>query len=263
MCCYSCSPMSTPATRSSKPSRVRMKFLYQAPFHTHWLSCFIFACSAALMVDIAGNNAAATKHANAVDATDAKWQKDVEAIQEFTWPKNAAADASSGATEQATVRDAIAKWQAKEWRNSNVCHRVIQVMLSLRCHRKLPLAGILAQHLPPLFTPNTEDAFFTMLHQRELTDATLCSSIVRFLATWPGERLATYAELLANSPVKNEMNVCLPKGVSMWRWITRRMTGQMYMTRQDCTCGSNWAIHVCQQSALLTRVAREYRTLNS
>ena len=84
-----------------------------------------------------------------------------------TWPENTSADASGigNATEHA-----IAKWQAFRWRKSKDCQHVIQVVLSLRAnanHQNLKLEEILTRHLPRLFMPNTEDAFFTMAAEEE------------------------------------------------------------------------------------------------
>ena len=76
------------------------------------------------------------------------------------------------ATEHATSGNAtehvIARWQAQFWRNSKDCQHVIQVLLSLQAkaiHQHSQLQGILAQQLPPLFTPNQEHALFAVLQQ--------------------------------------------------------------------------------------------------
>ena len=193
-----------------------------------------------------------------------------------TWPENTSADASGigNATEHA-----IAKWQAFRWRKSKDCQHVIQVVLSLRAnanHQSLKLEEILTRHLPRLFIPNTEDAFFTMLCVPTsqcsewtvtylLTDANLRDSVVDVFAEWRHQHLLTYQKLLENSAVARQMNVCLPKEVPMWQWIKRRLHGEIYMTEVET---DQWAIHVVQPSLFSKqivercRVANGYRTLS-
>ena len=78
-----------------------------------------------------------------------------------------------------------------------------------------------------------EDAFFAMLEQETIADANLCYSVVDFCAKWPRQHKATYQELLADPAVVREMNVCLPKVVPMWRYITRRLAGGIDMTEEE------------------------------
>ena len=202
------------------------------------------------MADATGKDGAATEH-----------------IQEAllaTWPENAAADASGAATDPAisgnATEHAIAKWQAMFWRKSKDCHHVIQMVLSLRANANCQgsqLGGILLRHLPRLFTPSVEDAFFVMLEQETMTDANLRHSVVDFCAKWPQPRLASYQELLADSAVEREMNVCLPKAVPMWRWIRIRLAGEIYMTEEET---GSWTIRVDPKSDSWDHVlaVREY-----
>ena len=190
------------------------------------------------MADATGKDGAATEY--------------IQEAQLATWPENAAADASGAATDPAISGDAtehaIAKWQAMSWRKSKDCHHVIQMVLSLRANancRGRQLGGILPRHLPQLFTPNMEDAFFAMLEEEPMTDANLRHSIVVFCAKWRQQRVASYQELLADSAVERESNVCLPKAVPMWRWIRRRLAGDIYMTEEET---GSWTIHVDENS---------------
>ena len=132
------------------------------------------------------------------------------------------------------------------------------MVLSLRANancRGLQLGGILLRHLPQLFTPNMEDAFFAMLEEETMTDANLRHSVVEFLCEWRQQRLASYQELLADSAVEREMNVCLPKAVPMWRWISRRLAGDMYMTVEET---GSWTIHVVRGSGLTKSISKLY-----
>ena len=165
---------------------------------------------------------------------------------------------TNGAVESRATTHAIAEWQASFWRKSKDCHHVILVMLSLRAneHRQqLQLEGILAQHLPGLCTPSSEDAFFAMLEQETITDANLCQSVLEFLAKWPHQHEATYQELLVDSAVKGHINVCLPKEVSMWLWIRRRLNGGIYMTEEEA---GSWIIQVVPNSDFRRRIVRQY-----
>ena len=200
------------------------------------------------MADATGKDGAATEH--------------IQEAQLATWPGNAAADASGAATDPAisgnATEHAIAKWQAMFWRKSKDCHHVIQVVLSLRANancRGLQLGGILLRHLPQLFTPNMEDAFFAMLEEETITDANLRHSVVEFLCEWRQQRLASYQELLADSAVEREMNVCLPKAVPMWRWISRRLAGDMYMTVEET---GSWTIDLVRGSGLTKDLSKWY-----
>ncbi len=179
------------------------------------------------MADATGNDGAATEHTreaelatwlenaaagasaignateHAVDATrnDGAATEHTQEAQLSTRRENIAADASGigNATEQA-----IAKWQAMCWRRSKDCQHVIQVVLSLRANanrQKWGVEVILARHLPRLFMPNTEDAFFAMLQQGTMTDASLRDSLVDFFQKWPHQHFATYQDLLADSAV--------------------------------------------------------------
>ena len=187
------------------------------------------------MADATGKDGAATEH--------------IQEAQLATWPGNAAADASGAATDPAisgnATEHAIAKWQAMFWRKSKDCHHVIQMVLSLRANANCQLEGILRRHLPQLFTPNMEDAFFAMLEEETITDANLRHSVVEFLCEWRQQRLASYQELLADSAVEREMNVYLPKVVPMWRWIRRRLVGEIFTTEEET---GSWIIHVAKNS---------------
>ena len=155
---------------------------------------------------------------------------------------------------------AIAKWQAMFWRNSKDCHHVIQMVLSLRANANrqgLQLGGILLRHLPHLFKPNMEDAFFAMLEEETMTDANLRDSVVDFLTKRPQRRLASYQ---ADAAVEREMNVCLPKAVPLWRWITRRLAGDIDMIEEET---DSWIIHVVSNSCITTRIAKRYREINA
>ena len=198
------------------------------------------------MADATGKDGAATEH--------------IQEAQLATWPGNAAADASGAATDPAisgnATEHAIAKWQAMFWRKSKDCHHVIQVVLSLRANanrQDSQLEGILLRHLPRLFTPNTEDAFFAMLEQETITDANLCFSVVDFCTKWPQQHKATYQELLVDSAVVREMNVCLPRAVPMWRWIRTRLADEIYMTEEET---GSWTIHVDRNSDTCFRLVR-------
>ena len=107
----------------------------------------------------------------------------------------------------------------------------------------LQLGEILLRHLPQLFTPKMEDAFFAMLEEETMTDANLRDSVVDFLSPkkWRQRRLASYPELLADSAVEREMSVCLPKAVPMWRWITRRLAGGIDITDEET---GSWTLHL-------------------
>ena len=190
------------------------------------------------MADATGKDGAATEH--------------IQQAHLATRPENAAADASGAATDPAisgnATEHATAKWQAMFWRKSKDCHHVIQVVLSLRANancRGLQLGGILLRHLPQLFTPNMEDAFFTMLEEETITDANLCFSVVDFCTKWPQQHKATYQELLVDSAVVREMNVCLPRAVSMWQWIRIRLADEIIMTEEET---GSWTIRVDPKS---------------
>ena len=202
------------------------------------------------MADATGKDGAATEH--------------IQEAQLATWPGNAAADASGAATDPAisgnATEHAIAKWQAMFWRKSKDCHHVTQVVLSLRANanrQDSQLEGILLRHLPRLFTPNKEDAFFAMLEQETITDANLCFSVVDFCTKWPQQHKATYQELLADSRVVRKMNVCLPRAVPMWRWLRIRLADEIYMTEEET---GSWATHVDKNSDSWehVRAARQY-----
>ena len=102
----------------------------------------------------------------------------------------------------------------------------------------------------------TEDAFFAMLEEETMTDANLRHSVVEFLCEWRQRRLASYQELLAESAVEREMSVCLPKAVPMWRWISRRLAGDMYMTVEET---GKWTIHVVGGSGLSRSISKWYQ----
>ena len=197
------------------------------------------------MADATGKDGAATEH--------------IQEAQSAKSPENATADASGAAADPAISGDAtehaIAKWQAMFWHKSKDCHHVIQMVLSLRANANCQLEGILRRHLPRLFTPNMEDAFFAMLEEETITDANLRHSVVEFLCEWRQQRLASYQELLADSAVEREMNVCLPKAVPMWRWISRRLAGDMYMTVEET---GSWTIHVVRGSGLTKSISKLY-----
>ena len=108
------------------------------------------------MADATGKDGVATEHIQEAELTES--------------PENAAADARGSAADSIisgnATEHATAKWQAMSWRKSKDCHHVIQMVLSLPANanrRGLQLGGILLRHLPQLFTPNMEDAFFAML----------------------------------------------------------------------------------------------------
>ena len=201
------------------------------------------------MADATGKDGVATEHIQEAELTES--------------PENAAADARGSAADSTisgnATEHAIAKWQAMSWRKSKDCHHVIQMVLSLRANancRGLQLGGILLRHLPQLFTPNMEDAFFAMLEEETITDANLRHSVVEFLCEWRQQRLASYQELLADSAVEREMNVCLPKAVPMWRWIRRRLAGDIYMTEEET---GSWTIHLVRNSGFAKSIAKRYR----
>ena len=100
-----------------------------------------------------------------------------------------------------------------------------------------------------------EDAFFAMLEEETMTDANLRRSVVDFCVKWRQKRLASCQELLADSAVEREMNVCLPKAVPMWRWISRRLAGDMYMTVEET---GSWTIHVVRGSGLTKSISKLY-----
>ena len=190
------------------------------------------------MADATGKDGVATEHIQEAELTES--------------PENAAADARGSAADSTisgnATEHAIAKWQAMSWRKSKDCHHVIQMVLSLRANancRGLQLGGILLRHLPQLFTPNMEDAFFAMLEEETITDANLRHSVVEFLCEWRQQRLASYQELLVDSAVVREMNVCLPRAVPMWRWIRIRLADEIYMTEEET---GSWTIHVDENS---------------
>ena len=129
------------------------------------------------MADAAEKNGVATEHIQETELTES--------------PENAAADARGSAADSTISGNAtelaIAKWQAMSWRKSKECHHVIKMVLSLRANancRGLQLGGILLRHLPQLFTPNMEDAFFAMPEEETMTDANLRDSVVDFLTKW-------------------------------------------------------------------------------
>ena len=201
------------------------------------------------MADATGKDGVATEHIQEAELAES--------------PENAAADARGSAADStisgSATEHAIAKWQAMSWRKSKDCHHVIQMVLSLRANancRGLQLGGILLRHLPQLFTPNMEDAFFAMLEEETITDANLRHSVVEFLCQWRQQRLASYQELLADSAVEREMNVCLPKAVPMWRWIRRRLAGEIYMTEEET---GSWTIHVAKNSGIAKALVQRYR----
>ena len=102
----------------------------------------------------------------------------------------------------------------------------------------------------------TEDAFFAMLEEETMTDANLRDSVADFLTRWPQQRLASYQELLADSAMEREMNVCLPKAVPMWRWIRRRLAGEIYMTEEET---GSWTIHMVRYSGFAKNIPKRYR----
>ena len=153
----------------------------------------------------------------------------------------------------------IARWQALFWRNSKDCQHVIQGLLSLRAkgiHQHSQLQGILVQKLPPLFTPNQEDAFFAVLQQKTITDANLRDAIVDFLARWEAKHEASYRELLADSAVAREANVLLPKDLPMWRWIRSCLHGEMELIEEET---SGWSIHLLPKSLLSKQIVSRYK----
>ena len=201
------------------------------------------------MADATGKDGAATEHIQEAELTES--------------PENAAADARGAGADSAisgnATEHAIAKWQAMSWRKSKDCHHAIQMVLSLRANANcqgLQLGEILLRHLPQLFTPNMEDAFFAMLEEETMTDANLRDSVADFLTRWPQQRLASYQELLADSAVEREMNVCLPKAVPMWRWIRRRLAGEIYMTEEET---GSWTIHMVRYSGFAKSIAKRFR----
>ena len=136
--------------------------------------------------------------------------------------------------------DAIALWQACFWRRSGECRHVIHVLLSRRAktqQQECQLAGILAQHLPPFITPNTAEAFFTMLELgRDISDHNLCRAVLDFYNDRPR---CTYNELLHDSTVAREIHACLPKGVPLWQWMTKRLPlhcGSVAPWKCHCLC---------------------------
>ena len=50
------------------------------------------------------------------------------------------------------------------------------------------------------------------------------------------------------------MNVCLPKAVPMWRWIRRRLAGDIYMTEEET---GSWTIHLVRTSGFRGKQCRE------
>ena len=200
------------------------------------------------MADATGKDGVATEHIQEAELTES--------------PENAAADARGSAADSTisgnATEHAIAKWQAMSWRKSKDCHHVIQMVLSLRANANCPglqLGGILLRHLPQLFTPNMEDAFFAMLEEETMTDANLRHSVVDFCAKWPQQHKATYQELLVDSAVVREMNVCLPRAVPMWRWIRIRLADEIYMTEEET---GSWTIHVVRGSGLTKSISKLY-----
>ena len=180
-------------------------------------------------------------------------------------PPHARERAGGTATEHATsgnaTRSAIARWQALFWRSSKDCQHVTQVLLSLRAkeiQQHCQLQEILAQQLPPLFTPNQEDAFFAMLQQETITDVNLRDSIVDFLARWEAFHEATYEELLADPAVAREATALLPKDVPLWWWIRGRLHGKVELIEKET---GGWTLHLPPESPLLVNVARRYVAL--
>ena len=172
-------------------------------------------------------------------------------------------NASGTATEHATSGNAtehvIARWQGVFWRNSKDCQHVIQVLLSLRTkpmHQHSQLQGILVQNLPPLFTPNQEDAFVALLQQETITDVNLRDSIIDFCARWKAQHLASYRELLADSVVAREANVLLPKDLPMWRWMRTRLHGEIELIEEETGA---WTIHVLPNSLFLLQIVSRYK----
>ena len=154
----------------------------------------------------------------------------------------------------------ISWWRARLWRNSIDCQHVIEVLLSLRANQTCQasqLKEVLAQNLPPLFTPNPEDAFFAVLEQQIISDVNLREAIVNFLAGWRGMREASYRELLTDPAVAQKANALLPKDVPLWRWIKSRMRGEMWLTEEEF---GGWTVHLLRGSPLLKEVASWYAT---
>ena len=181
-------------------------------------------------------------------------------------PPHATERASGTAIEHATsgnaTRSAIARWRTLFWRSSIDRQHVTQVLLSLRANKiqhHWQLQEILVQQLPPLFTPNQEDAFFAMLQQETITDVNLRYSIVDFLARWEAPDMPTYQELLADSAVAQEATELLPKDVPLWQWIGRRLHGKAELIEKDTGL---WTLHLPPESPLTMQAASRYMELH-
>ncbi len=130
----------------------------------------------------------------------------------------------------------VAWWRTRAWCKSGECQHLVRVLLTLGTQPscQTQLTRVLAATVPPFLKLGSEEAFFAALQdpglplERAISDDDLRAAVLNFLVDWPNpQRLATYSELCADPHVSAMSTQRLPNGVSLSKWIEKRMHPEM------------------------------------
>ena len=83
-----------------------------------------------------------------------------------------------------------------------------------------------------------EEAFFDVLDNPDdidetavaITEYDLRKAVMNFLAKWSAQVLATYEDLIKDTYVHQVTARCLPESVSLYAWIAKRMSTEVYFS---------------------------------
>ena len=142
---------------------------------------------------------------------------------------------------------------------------MIIVFVSFRSHRNGDgLQRVLGQNLPALLNEATQqDGFFEVLEKGIISDGKLLDAVIDFLTRWQSRRNASYRDLLADAAVSREAAALLPTTVSLWKWISGRLGGELELRAQldsEWSLGSLWIV-LPAESSLKRMVVRRYMVL--
>ena len=135
--------------------------------------------------------------------------------------------------------EAIARCQARIWTCSVECKNLIHVMLACSNSAR-SLSPTVALQLRQFLdvSKGPEEAFFDVLDNPDdidetavaITEYDLRKAVMNFLAKWSAQVLATYEDLIKDTYVHQVTARCLPESVSLYAWIAKRMSTEVYFS---------------------------------
>ena len=135
--------------------------------------------------------------------------------------------------------EAIARCQARIWTCSVECKNLIHVMLACSNSAR-SLSPTVALQLRQFLdvSKGPEEAFFDVLENPDdidetavaITEYDLRKAVMNFLAKWRAPSMATYQDLIKDTYVHQVTARCLPESVSLYAWIAKRMSTEVYFS---------------------------------